>query len=63
VKTTDDAWLDYRADKLTDPIKRYTTSERDIFEAGWVAAQKRHSTPVRESVWVSAPRVDDDDPE
>jgi len=63
MKNTEDAWGDYLVDKLTDPVRRYNTSEREIFEAGWVAAQKRHATPVRESVWVSAPLAVDDDPE
>jgi hypothetical protein len=58
-----EAWLDYRADTLVDPAKRYLHDDRAIFEAGWSAAQKRHSTPVRKSIWVSAPSMPEDDSE
>lgn len=63
MKTTESAWGDYLADKMTDPAKRYIRNDREIFEAGWVAAQKRHPNSVRESVWVSAPSAPEEDPE
>lgn len=63
MKSTEEAWNSYRADKLTDPAKRYINDEREIFEAGWVAAQKRHPIPHKESVWFVAPSVSDEDPE
>jgi len=63
MKNTDEAWLDYRAEMLVDPAKRYFHDDRAIFEAGWSAAQKRLPTPVRESVWVHAPAAPEDDPE
>jgi hypothetical protein len=63
VSILDEAWLDYRADTLVDPAKRYLHDDRAIFEAGWSASQKRHSTPVRKSIWVTAPVADEDDPE
>jgi hypothetical protein len=63
MRATEDAWLQYRTDKLTDPARRYINDDREIFEAGWVAAQKRHPAPYKESVWVPAPTAIDDDPE
>jgi len=59
----DEAWLDYRADTLVDPARRYIHDDRAIFEAGWSAAQKRHPVPSKESVWVSVPSSPDTDPE
>lgn len=59
----EEAWLDYTADTLVDPAKRYLHDDKAIFEAGWVAAQKRHSVPVRKSIWVSAPSALEEDPE
>lgn len=63
MKKIDEAWLDYRADTLVDPARRYIHDDKAIFEAGWNAAQKRHSVSVKESVWVNTPVADDDDPE
>lgn len=59
----DEAWLDYRADTLVDPAKRYIHDDRAVFEAGWKAAQKRHPVPAKESVWVNIPEIQQDDPE
>jgi hypothetical protein len=62
MKTFEDAYDDFRADRLTDPVMRYNTTERDIFAAGWKASgQKRLA--VKENVWVHAPVIADDDPE
>lgn len=63
MRTTEDAWNTYRVDKMTDPAKRYIHDDREIFEAGWVAAQKRHTGNFKESVWVAAPPAPEDDPE
>tara|TARA_R110000796_G_scaffold125868_1_gene240432 strand:+ start:699 stop:893 length:195 start_codon:yes stop_codon:yes gene_type:complete len=59
----EEAWLDYQADSLTDPMHRYEHNHKDIFQAGWDAAQKNRVKKVRESVWVHAPVAPDDDPE
>lgn len=63
MRTTEAAWEDFRVDKMTDPARRYIHDDREIFEAGWLAAQKRHPAPHRESVWVSAPPAVEEDPE
>jgi hypothetical protein len=63
VAILDEAWLDYRTDTLVDPAKRYLHDDRAIFEAGWTAAQKRHSTPVKRSIWVAAPVAPEVDPD
>jgi hypothetical protein len=63
MKATDEAWDNFRIDKLTDPARRYIRDDREIFEAGWTAAQKRHPSPFRESVWVAVPPAPEDDPE
>lgn len=61
-KTIEDAYEDFRADRLTDPVMRYSTTERDVFAAGWKASgQKR--VGVKENVWFHAPTTEDDDPE
>lgn len=59
----DDAWQEFRADMMTDPVSRYTRNERDIFTAGWKAAQRRQPTVVKESVWFDVPTAPDTDPE
>jgi len=56
------AWTEYQFAKMVDPATRYDHDDRAIFRAGWIAAQKK-PTPVRESIWVSAPVAPDDDPE
>ena len=63
MKSTEEAWNQYRVDKLTDPARRYIKDEREIFEAGWRAAQKRHPAPYKESVWIAAPNASEEDPE
>lgn len=62
IKTVEDAFDNFRADRLTDPMMRYNTNERDVFLAGWKAASVKHS-PVRESAWFHAPVAPEDDPE
>jgi hypothetical protein len=62
VKTVEDAYEDFWADRITDPMRRYSSSEREIFAAGWKAATKKRA-PIRESVWFSAPVAPEDDPE
>lgn len=57
------AWTDYTFDKMIDPVSRYTSTERDAFAAGWKASQKRNHPAFRESVWISAPVLPDEDPE
>lgn len=59
----EDAWNDFRADMMTDPVSRYARQERDVFIAGWKAANRRLSPNVKQSVWVNAPTLPDDDPE
>ena len=57
------AWMDYQADALTDPMYRYSHDHKAIFRAGYVASQKRH-VGIKESVWVSAPQAPEEvDPE
>jgi len=63
VAKIDEAWDDFRADLMTDPVTRYAHTERDVFNAGWKAAQRRNPTAVKQSVWVNAPTAPDDDPE
>lgn len=60
---SEDAWDDFHADRLTDPMRRYAADERDVFMAGWRAAEKRSSAPVRQSVWITAPNAVEEDPE
>ena len=59
----DEAWDDFRADLMTDPVTRYAHTERDVFNAGWKAAQRRNPNAVKQSVWVNAPIAPEDDPE
>lgn len=59
----DDAWQEFRVDMMTDPVRRYARDEKDIFAAGWKAAQRRQPTVVKESVWFDVPTPPDDDPE
>jgi hypothetical protein len=61
-KTIQDAFDDFRADRLTDPMLRYNTTERDVFAAGWKAAGEKR-VGVKENVWVNAPVIADEDPE
>lgn len=58
-----EAWLDYQADSLTDPMHRYEHNHQEIFRAGWTAAQKKTIGNIRESIWVHAPIANDEDPE
>jgi hypothetical protein len=60
--TVQDAFDDFRADRLTDPMLRYNTTERDVFAAGWKAAGQKKPN-VKENVWFSAPVAPEDDPE
>lgn len=62
MKTINDAYDDFRADRMTDPMLRYGTTERDVFQAGWKAANIKIS-PAKENVWFNTPVLDDDDPE
>lgn len=59
----DDAWQEFRADMMTDPVRRYSSDQRDIFAAGWKAAQRRPTPVVKESVWFNVPTLPDTDPE
>lgn len=59
----EEAWYDFRADMLTDPVRRYSHDDREIFIAGWKAAQRRNTPAMRESVWYPVPSAPDDDPE
>ena len=63
MKKIDEAWDDFRADLMTDPVTRYAHTERDVFDAGWIAAQRRSPVGIKKSVWVNAPTAPDDDPE
>ena len=63
MKKIDEAWDDFRADLMTDPVTRYAHTERDVFDAGWKAAQRRSPASVKKSVWVNAPTAPEDDPE
>lgn len=58
-----EAYTEYQSDKMVDPATRYTHDDQEIFRAGWVAAQKKNFSQVRQSVWVTAPVAPDDDPE
>lgn len=60
--TIQDAFDDFRADRLTDPMLRYNTTERDVFAAGWKAASQKKPN-VKENVWFHAPVAQEDDPE
>jgi len=62
IKTVEDAFDDFRADRLTDPMLRYNTNERDVFLAGWKAASAKRKS-VKENVWFTAPVAPEDDPE
>jgi hypothetical protein len=57
------AWTEYQFGKMIDPVHRYEHDDREIFRAGWLAAQKKNHPAYKESVWVSAPIAPDDDPE
>ena len=59
----DQAWMDYQADALTDPMYRYSHDHKAIFRAGFMASQKKH-VGIKESVWITAPAVPEEvDPE
>lgn len=38
----ENAWADYQADALTDPMYRYSHDHKAIFRAGYAASQKKH---------------------
>lgn len=59
----EEAFRDFQADTLTDPVKRYTHDDKEVFRAGWIAAQKKPVAAARQSVWISAPVAPNDDPE
>lgn len=59
----DNLWAEYQADVLTDPQYRYSHDHKDIFTAGYNAGQRKETALTRESVWISAPVAEDDDPE
>lgn len=59
----DEAWNEFRADLMTDPVVRYAHTERDVFDAGWKAAQRRNPVGIKRSLWVHAPTAPNDDPE
>lgn len=59
----EEAFRDFQVDTLTDPVKRYTHDDKEVFRAGWMASQKRNHPAYKQSVWVSAPVAPDDDPE
>ena len=59
----EEAWNDFRADMMTDPVARYASNNRDVFIAGWRAARRRNNPNVKESQWFDAPTIPDDDPE
>jgi hypothetical protein len=59
----EEAFREFQVDTLTDPVKRYTHDDKEIFRAGWVAAQKKPAPALRESVWVAAPIAPEDDPD
>jgi len=62
VKTVEDAYEDFWADRITDPMRRYSSSEREVFAAGWKAASVKRKS-VKENVWFYAPVAPEDDPE
>jgi len=59
----EEAWDDFRSDMMTDPVARYASNSRDVFVAGWRAAQRRPNPSVKESRWFNAPTAPDDDPD
>jgi len=59
----EEAYTEYKFNKMVDPATRYSNDEREVFAAGWSASQKRPTSTVKESVWVHAPVAPDDDPE
>lgn len=59
----EEAFAEYKLNKMIDPATRYTSNEKDIFRAGWSASQKRVAPVAKESVWVNAPVAPDEDPE
>jgi len=59
----EEAFSNYKINKMVDPATRYSNDEREVFAAGWSASQKRPTSTVKESVWVHAPVAPDDDPE
>ena len=59
----EDAYTEYKLNKMIDPATRYTSDEKDTFRAGWSASQKRVAPVAKESVWVNAPAAPEDDPE
>ena len=59
----DEAWQEFRVDMMTDPVRRYSRDDRDIFAAGWKAAQRRNTPTVKQSVWFDVPTPPDTDPE
>lgn len=59
----DNLWAEYQADLLTDPQYRYSHDHKEIFKAGFNAGQRKETALTRESVWISAPVAEDDDPE
>lgn len=58
----DDAYDDFWADRLTDPMLRYSATDKDIFVAGWKAAGMKKPY-IKENVWFAAPVAPEDDPE
>lgn len=60
----EEAWIDYQFGKMIDPVHRYEHDDKEIFIAGWAAAQKRNHPAYKASVWISAPEAPDEvDPE
>lgn len=59
----EEAWTEYQFGKMVDPVHRYEHDDRAIFRAGWEAGQKKPTSTLKESVWVTVPVAPDVDPE
>ena len=59
----EEAYTEYKFNKMVDPATRYTHDDRDVFRAGWSASQKKETNFVKESVWVHVPVAPEDDTE
>ena len=59
----EEAFSNYKINKMIDPATRYSNDEREVFAAGWSASQKKETNFVKESVWVHVPVAPEDDTE